>query len=105
MSRVYEPQFQNLLQSKLGDAWDRALTVFHNYGEDMSWDVTNVLLHAVDKGKVKDVIGTLEKHYESHLQFQHPDIRGTVSDDFGVNPTMAMFFNLCRHTLGLQPTT
>ncbi|MCX6813696.1 MAG: hypothetical protein NT078_00480 [Candidatus Azambacteria bacterium] len=72
----------------------------------MSYDVTNVFLHAVDKGKVEEVLETLEKHYESHLQFQHPNIRGTVSDNLlGVNPTEIMFLRLCRHTLDLQPTT
>ncbi len=105
MSRVYEPLFQNMFQSKLGDSWDRALTVFRNYGENMSYDVTNVLLHAIDKRKVEEVLKILEEHYNNHLQNQHPDIRGTVSGDFGANPTKDMFLRLCRHTLELQPTT
>jgi hypothetical protein len=80
------------------------LAVFHNCGENLAWDVTNVLMHAVDKGKVDEVLGILEEHYEKHLQFQHPDIRGTVEDRLlRVNPTEAVFLRICRNTLGLQP--
>lgn len=106
MPRIDEQLFQHLLQSKLGDSWDRALTVFRNYGENKSYDVTNVLLHASDKGKVEEVLEILEEHYNSHLQNQHPEIRGLVSDNLlGVNPTEDMFLRLCRHTLDLQSTT
>ena len=106
MSRVYEPLFQKMFQSKLGDSWDRALTIFRNYGENLSWDVSNVLLHASDQGKMDEVLGILEEHYNSHLQNQHPEIRGLVSDNLlGVNPTEDMFLRLCQNTLGLQPTT
>ena len=105
MSKVNEQQFCEIFQSKLGDSWDRALTVFRNYGEILAYDVTNVLLHATDQGKADEVLGILEKHYESHLKFQHPEIRGTVEDSLlGVNPTQNMFLRICQQTLSLQPS-
>jgi len=106
MPKVSEQQFRDILQPKLGASWDRALTAFRNCGENLGYDVTNVLLHAADQGKVDEVLGTLEEHYQSHLSFQHPEIRGTVSDRLlGVNPTQAMFLRICQQTLGLQPTS
>ena len=105
MSEVSEQEFCEDLQSKLGDSWDRALTVFRNCGENLAWDVTSVLIHAARQGKVDEVLGILEEHYENHLQFQHPEIRGTVEDRLlGVNSTQQMFLRICRYTLGLQPT-
>ena len=72
----------------------------------MEYDVTNVVLHAVDQGKVEEVLGILEEHCQSHLRFQHPDIRGTVSDGLlGVNPTQAMFLRICQQILKLQPNS
>jgi len=104
MAKINEQQFRDILQSKLGVSWDRALTVFRNCGPNLGYDVTNVLLHATDQGKVDEVLDTIEKHYQSHLQYQHPEIRGTVSDRLlGVNPTQAMFLRICEQTLGLQP--
>ena len=98
-----EQQFCASLQSKLGDSWDRALAVFRNYGEHLSYDVTNVLLHAADQGKTDEVLNILEEHYQNHLKFQHPQIRGNVSNCLGVNPTEVMFLTICEKTLGLQP--
>ena len=104
MAKINEEQFRNILQSKLGASWDRALTVFCNYGPNLGYDVTNVLLQAADQEKVDEVLDILEEHYQSHLQYQHPDIRGTVGDRlFGVNPTQMMFLRICQQTLGLQP--
>ena len=103
MAKINEQQFRDILQSKLGASWNRALTAFRNCGPNLGYDVTNVLLHAADQGKVEEVLGTLEEHYQSHLQFQHPEIRGTVGDRLlGVNPTQAMFLRLCQQTLELQ---
>ncbi len=106
MPRISEQQFRDILQSKLGTSWEHALTVFRNYGENLAYDVTNVLLHAADQGEVDEMLGILEEHYESHLQFQHPEIRGTVKDQLlGVNPTQTMFLRICQQTLRLQPTS
>ena len=104
MAGINEQQFSDILQTKLGAAWDRALTIFCNCGPNLGYDVTNVLLHAADQGKLDKVLDILEEHYRSHLQYQHPEIRGTVSDRFlGVNPTQAMFLRICQQTLRLQP--
>lgn len=103
MSKVNKQQFSDLFQSKLGTAWGRALTIFENYGPHLGYDVTNVLLHAVDQEKVAEVLNILDEHYQSHLKYQHPKIRGTVCDNFlGVNATQVMFVRLCTQTLGLQ---
>lgn len=104
MAKISEQQFRDILQSKLGSFWGRAFVVFRNYGEHLAYDVTNVLLHAADQGKVDEVLEILEEYYQSHLRFQHPAIRGTVTDRLlGINPTQKMFLSVCRQTLGLQP--
>lgn len=104
---VTEAQFQGLLQSRLADLYPRALKVFLDYGYLLSFDVTNVLLHASNQRseKVGQVLQILEEHYEKHLQFQHPEIRGTVEDRLlGVNKTQTLFLRICTDVLGLQPT-
>lgn len=106
MHRVNAEEFQAALKPRLGDLWERALTIFAFYGENLSFDVTNVLSHAADQDKVEEVLKILEEHYESHLRFQHPEIRGTVEDLLlGVNPTQAMFLRIFEDTLGLKPLT
>lgn len=103
MAKINEEQFCEILQSRLGVFWDRALTVFRNYGQNLSYDVTNVLAHAADQGKVDEVLDILEEYYKENLQFQHPQIRGLVCDHLlGVNPTQAMFLRICCNTLKLQ---
>jgi len=102
MEPISEEQFSELLQSRLGDSWERALTAFRDCGPNLSCDVVNVLLHAADQGKVGEVLGILEEHYQSHLSYQHPRIRGTVVNHLmGVNPTEAMFPRICQEILGL----
>lgn len=105
---VTEAQFQDLLQSGIADLYPRALAIFRNYGPLLSFDVTNVLLHASDQGseKVERILQMLEEHYAKHLQSQHPEIRGTVEDRLlGVNKTQTLFLGICSDVLSLQPTT
>lgn len=108
MSRpVTEVQFQDLLQSGLADFYPRALVIFRKCGSLLSFDVTNVLCHARDQGpeKVEQVLQMLERHWEEHLHFQHPEIRGTVEDRLlGVNKTQTLFLRICKDVLRLQPT-
>ena len=99
---VTEIQFEDLLKVKLGEHYERALMLFKQYEKRLSWDVTNVLCHAVDKGKVADVLVEFEKHWEKHLQFHHPELRGAVEDRLlGVNKTRTMFFHVCQNILQL----
>src|SRR3972149_10126347 len=101
---VSEEKFQRLLQPRLTDQWDRAASLFKNYGPNLSFDVANVLIHAVDQGKAEEILDILETHYEEHLQFQHPEIRGTVRDNLlAVNPTQTMFLRICTINLNLMP--
>mgnify|MGYP001560837604 CR=1 FL=1 len=101
---VTEMQFTAIFEGKLNVYYKRALTVFTQYGTLLSWDVANILLHAADKGKVDDTLVELEKHWEEHLQFQHPEIRGTVEDKLlGINKTRIMFLRVCKDVLKLQP--
>lgn len=103
MPQVTESQFQNILSLKLGTYWDRALKIFSNFGPNLAFDVTNVLLLAADHGKLDDALRILETHYQSHLQYQHPEIRGTISDLLlGINPTQVMFLGIYQDTLGLS---
>jgi len=104
MSPIDNDQFSELLKDKLGTDWDRALLVFNNYSPALSFDVVNVLMHASDQHKVGEVLGLLEQHYEGYLKYQHPDIRGRVTDGFGINRTQALFVGICQKVLKLQPT-
>ncbi len=99
---VSKEQFREALESKLGEFYPRAERVFDNFGPKLSFDVANVLLHAADQNKVEEVLALLEKHFEEHLYFQHPEIRGTVAGDFGVNKTKVMFLDICERVLELQ---
>jgi hypothetical protein len=102
---ITEEQFEELFKAKLGGHYERALKIFKHYGTLLSWDVTNILFHAADQGKVDTVLTELEKHWEEHIQFQHPEIRGTVNDaGTGVNKTQQMFLHLCQDILQLKPT-
>jgi len=102
---VSPEQFEEFLKEKLGEAFERARLVFDSYGPNTSLDVTNVIMHAVDKGKVDEVLTELEKHYNERISFQHPRIKGLVRDNLcGVNPTEAMFLRICTVILGLSPT-
>jgi len=104
--QVDEETFTEFLKAKLEDLWERALEVFNNCGSNLSFDVTNVIMHAIDQNKVEDVLLILEKHYDEHLKFQHPDICGMVSDNLlGVNPTEAMFLRIYQDTLKLKAVT
>ena len=98
-----EEIFTEFLKEKLEDLWERALEVFNKYGPNLSFDVTNVIMHAIDQSKVEDILLILEEHYDEHLKFQHPDIRGTVSNRLlGVNPTESMFLRICQNILKLK---
>lgn len=103
MAVISEQQFRSILQKELGGFWDRALRVFRDYGPTFAYDVTHVLRHAVGQKKVNEVLDILEKHYHDHLQFQHPEIRAAVNDQFlGFNPTRSMFLSICQYTLELR---
>jgi len=101
MPVITEAGFELNLKTKLGAHWDKALSIFQNYGASLSWDVTNVFLHACDQSKVDEVLKIMEEHWTRHLQFQHPDIRGQVRGAFG-NPTAQTFIRICTETLGLK---
>jgi len=85
--------------------YKRAERIFLSYGERLSFNVANVLMHAVDQGeeKVKEVLDLLKKHFDKNLAYQHPDVRGTVYNSVGINETQVMFLDICEKTLGLEP--
>lgn len=101
VTTISEERFEQFLKDLLGREWDRALKLFRNFGPHLSQRVTGSLLYASERGKVEDVLGILERHYDEHLQYQHPDIRGEVSIS-GANPTTSVFDRICRDTLGLS---
>ncbi len=94
--------FEKMLKEKLGDLYGHALKIFNNYGSNLAFDVTNVILLASDQGKVEKVFSILEKHYQKYIQHQHPEIRGHVKHH-GINLTSEMFLAICRNILELKP--
>lgn len=90
---ITREQFDGLfLKERLGDQHERAVEVFETCGVILSLDVTTMLLHAVDQGKVPDVLSAIEKFIESDLKYQHPDARGH-------SPKTRLFLHGVRTTL------
>jgi hypothetical protein len=80
--------------------YDRAIVVFRNYGSNLSILVYSAFILAPMYDKVDEVLAILEEHFENHLGYQDPDVRGVISDELiGVNPTMLMFRNIFDVTL------
>ena len=100
---ITEEQFAEMMLDLLGPLYDRALVLFKACGASLAWDITNVLIHAADQGKTDKVLSLLEEHNREHLQLQHPEIRGHVPGEFGVNPTKALLLHICTDVLELEP--
>lgn len=98
---VTKQAFADLLQEKLGEKFPRAEIIFANYGERLSQQVSNALLHAADQdiGKIETILKKLEDYWERHLIYKHPEQRGTE-----YNPgVFLMFEELFSKTLGITP--
>lgn len=104
--KITAEQFEQYVAKKIASQAEagRARRIFSSYGPATAWDVTNVLMHAIDLGKIDEVLAILEKHFDEHLKFQHPEIRGRVIDG-AVNPTKVMFRSICADTLRLAMNT
>lgn len=102
---VSEEQFEELLKSPLGDSFVTAQDLYLKYGVYLTFDVTNSLMHAVDKGKVPEVLAALQEHYNQSLHYDHPEIRGLIAGPDGFNSTQAFFVNVYEGILGLEPDT
>ena len=95
MIKVSEEDFRLVLEWQLGGQFDRAMTVFRGYGKHLRFQVYTTMVLASAYGKVPEVLKLLEKHFENHLGFQHPDIRGLISNRLlGVNETHQMFIRI-----------
>lgn len=98
MSGIDEKIFEEMLKDKLpSGCYERALAAFRNYGKLLSVDVFNILLWAVNccPHKFIEVLGALEEHWENDLQYQAPEIRGTVRDQ-------AKLLRICKEILGME---
>ncbi|HXF43881.1 MAG TPA: hypothetical protein VNK70_00140 [Candidatus Paceibacterota bacterium] len=98
-----------MLEVKLGEHYPKALELFDQYsdganGAELSFALTNALMHATDKGKVSEVLAEFERHWEKDLQFQHPDIRGTVGSLLAapMSHTDIVFKRIYEDILGLK---
>ena len=91
-------------ESGLGGQTERARSVYINYGRNLQVDVLNVLLYSRDQERVGEVLDRLEEHQGTHLAFQHPEARGRVLNDLGIDETAAFFEDVCKNTLGLTPS-
>jgi len=100
---VTSDRFDELFAVKLGKEFARAKKVFENFGEALSWDVANMLMHAADQGKAGEVLTEMEKHYEEYLKGQHPGLRGIALDSMGVNRMKEMFMGIIKDILRLPP--
>lgn len=103
LAEVTAERFSEELQPKLDHEYNRAFDLFIKCGRNLSFDVTNVLLHAADQGKVDEVLDIIEEQYETNLQFQHPNIRGHVENWAGVNLAKETFRKICKEVLRLKP--
>jgi len=95
---VSEKNFRKVLAKKIGpENLDWPVAVFQKCGPLLSWDIATLLLHAADQGRetFRYVVGVLEYHYETHLQYQHPESR-----DFDAK-TQKILGHICKK-LGLK---
>ena len=96
---VTEEQFRRVLRVRLGGEWGRALTAFRRYGLAVSYDVTHILLQAVDRKKTAEVLDILEEHCHDVVQFEYPDARRIVKL-LGLQRTMQVF-QRCLDVMGV----
>ena len=61
--------------------------------------IATFLVYADEDGKTTEAIALLEKFYEEHWKFQHPDIRG--NPDFSV--ANAQYLERAYQELGIVP--
>ncbi|MBI1960821.1 MAG: hypothetical protein HYS43_00910 [Candidatus Liptonbacteria bacterium] len=109
MTGISEEKFRELLNSALNGSYDRALvilTVFRECGEDLTYDVTNVLLLAADQGKAEEVLNILEEHCANPIAGNEGEMKRNPLHCDRVNQryesTEAMFHRI-RETLGIAP--
>ena len=98
-AQLDEGVFAQVMQPKLGGAYDRALVVLRNY--NFVDDIGHILMHAVDQGpeKVDEVLGILEAFLKSDASYWHPDF--VISS---INQKMCFqFIHIYRDVLHLQP--
>ena len=89
------------LESKLDSAAWKRLKTLKDSATAFDWDFANVMLHAVDQGKVDEVLSYLEDYFNDEtLAYQHPDIRGLFKAEAA---TRRAFDHVCTVILGLQP--
>lgn len=105
MINITLDKFSEYFQEKLGDRFETAKRMREVYGDSLSFDLTNVLLHASDQDKIQEVLDILVAHANDHLLYQHPETRGQIANDVGVNKTQEMFLNLCKNVLNLKENT
>ena len=87
----------------MGEHRDRIAKIIENWGDHCLEPIGTLLGWAINQDKLVPVMEALERWYETHLFTQHPDIRGTVTDNFlGVNPTKAELARIARDILGRE---
>ncbi|MCX6731887.1 MAG: hypothetical protein NTX55_02800 [Candidatus Parcubacteria bacterium] len=99
---ISKENFREIFEKKLGGFWGRALRVFQNYGENWAADIAIALYSAMEQEKVEEVLGMMERHWQKHLQYEKPEVRGSGRDLFG-NPTREMFKRIFDEILKLRP--
>lgn len=100
-SQVSQERFDEI-RGPLGEFYERALTIFSNFGGHCSRNVSLIFQYAVEQEKVEEVLGILEEHWKNYLQGVHLDLRGMQQDAEGVNPTKAVFYQIYQEILGLD---
>lgn len=67
---ISEKMFEESLKKRLGGYYPRALEVFKNYGQFLSYDVASVILLATMRGKndVNTILDRLEAHWTGTLR-------------------------------------
>lgn len=93
---VTETLFQELFRAELGEHYDRALAIFHNYGPNLQGALMAVFVHLSERQRVPETLAVLEMHYEAWLKEQSVSARGLLPNETGINPTEVLFAELVR---------
>lgn len=93
---ITEEQFTEMHEATLGDDFPTALDLFQRFGPYLSWHVSNIFCHAVQRNLVAEVIERLEAHWQDHLQWHCLEARGkTNKSDMAIH-------QIYVYTLGLS---
>jgi hypothetical protein len=86
----------------LGKDWERAVDIFQNYGPEFSFGVATVLIYAVGRKKIEEVMNILEEHYRKRPRIRNPRMRGADKRTLDPVDTEKKILYIYKEVLGIS---